>query len=47
MQDNKLVTGTLTIRWAGVKAQMTGLHDNQITKHQQYDGVVGVSIQVW
>ena len=36
------MTGTLTTRWAGVKAQMTGLHDNQITKHQQYSGAVGV-----
>ena len=25
-----------------MKAQMTGLHDNQITKHQQYSGAVGV-----
>ena len=42
MQDNKLVTGTLTTRWAGVKAQKTGLHDGQTTKHQQYGGAVGV-----
>ena len=41
MQGNKLATGSLPTRWIGVKVQITGLCDNQIAEHQQYDGAVG------